>query len=103
MFLVELNHICHAYMNSGRVIVAWFRRYCEHHKTSADVLQSLRHDNPHLGVVEKKDARAARLFREQVESLAVHLWNQAGCPPRGPDGFLHTAEEQLQEAMDKRD
>lgn len=101
MFLAELHKVCLAYSNAGRVIAAWFRRYCEHHKISADVLQSLRHDNPHLGVVEKKADRAARLFREQVENLAVQLWNQQGCPSSGPDAFMTLAEQQLRKALNE--
>ena len=101
MFLAELHNVCLTYSNAGRVIAAWFRKYCEHHKVSADVLRSLRHDNPHLGVIEKKADRAARLFREQVESLAVDLWNQNGCPSSGPKVFLRDAESQLRKVLNE--
>lgn len=101
LFLTELQNICLIYGNAGRVVSAWFRRYCEHHKISADVLQSLRIDNPHLGVVEKKSDRTARLFNEQVEKLALELWNQRNCPDSGPDGFKGEAEEQLRRELSK--
>lgn len=48
----------------GKVIAGWFKRYCDHHGITPDVLNSLRAEHTGLGTAEKMEARKARLFRE---------------------------------------
>lgn len=100
MFLTELHHACLDFSNTGKFIGAWFRRYVEHNNISPDVIPSLRHDNPHLGVVEKKTDRNARLFREKTQQLAIQMWTDSGCPESGPDPFMANAENELKRLMD---
>jgi hypothetical protein len=88
--------------NAGRQIAAWFKRYCEHHSITPDVLKSLRDEHRGLGVLEKNEDRTARLLRESVEELAVILWDEAGRPDGGPSQFHLRAEEQLRQALDGR-
>lgn len=85
--------------NAGRVIAARFKRYCEHHRITPKVLNSLRAEQLGLGTAEKTDARKARLFREKVEELELDLWRQAGKPEGGPVQFRLIAQQQLKRAL----
>lgn len=85
--------------NAGRVIAGWFKRYCDHHGITPDVLNSLRAEHTGLGTAEKEDARKARLFREKVEELELELWRQAGKPEGGPVQFRLVAQQQLRQAL----
>ncbi len=85
--------------NAGRVIAGWFKRYCDHHGITPDVLNSLRNEHTGLGTAEKEDARKARLFREKVEELELELWKQAKRPEGGPIQFRLLAQEQLKQAL----
>lgn len=100
MFLTEIWRTCLELGNAGRVIAAWFRRYCEHHQVSVDVLPSLSHENPGIGTQEKEADRTRRLFREKAQELATELWNQNGRPNGGSIQFLPAAQEQLREALE---
>lgn len=86
--------------NVGRVIGAWFKRYCDHHDIVPDVLNSLRSEHTGLGTAEKEEARKARLFREKAEELELELWRQAGKPEGGPVQFRLLAQQQLKQALD---
>lgn len=99
MFLCEIWKCSLLIGNAGRLIAAWFGRYCEHHGLSPDVLNSLRHDHSGIGRAEKEDNRKARLFREKAEELAMELWKQHGRPEGGPAQFLLVAREQLNRAI----
>lgn len=85
--------------NAGRVIAGWFKRYCDHHGITPDVLNSLRAEHSGLGIAEKEDARKARLFREKVEELEIEIWRHAGKPEGGPVQFRLIAQQQLEQAL----
>jgi len=85
--------------NAGRVIAGWFRRYCDHHGITPNVLNSLRAEHAGLGTAEKEEVRKARLFREKVEEIEVELWRQAGKPEGGPVQFRLIAQQQLKQAL----
>jgi len=89
--------------NASRVIVEWFKHYCDHHRITPDVLRSLRSEHTGLGTAEKEDVRKARLFREKVEELELQLWKQAGKPEGGPVQFRLLAQEQLKQALNGED
>lgn len=84
LFLTEVWKCGLEIGNAGRVIAGWFKRYCDHHGITPDVLNSLRAQHAGLGTAEKEEARKARLFREKVEELELELWRQAGKPEGGP-------------------
>lgn len=99
MFLTETWKCSLTINNAGRVMVGWFRHYCDHHSVSPDVLKSLRDDLAGLGAEEKEADRQERLFREKVEELEMELWKRAGRPEGGPVQFRAAAREQLRRAM----
>lgn len=99
LFLTELCHCAHEIGCAGRVVAGWFKRYCNHHGITPDVLNSLRHEHTGLGTAEKEIDRKARLFREKVEELELSLWKQAGKPEGSPVQFRHLAQEQLKQAL----
>jgi len=99
MFLSELWKCGLEIVNVGGVIADWFKRYCDHHGITPDVLNSLRDEHPGLGTAEKKEAIKDRLFREKVEELELELWKQAGKPEGGPVQFRLRAQEQLKNAL----
>lgn len=95
LFLTELWKCSLQIGNAGRIIARWFNQYCEHHQVTADVLNSLLHENPGIGSQEKEASRRERLFREKTEELALELWKQNGSPVGGPMQFLHAAQHEL--------
>ena len=103
LFLTEVWKCGLEIGNAGRVIAAWFKRYCDHHGITPDILNSLRSEHTGLGVAEKEEARKARLFREKVEELELELWKEAGKPEGGPVQFRHLAQEQLRQALDGKE
>lgn len=103
MFLMEMWKRSLEIGNAGRVIAGWFNRYCEHHNTSPDVVQSLRHDHAGLGAEEKDEERKVRLFGEKTEQLAIEIWKQKGSPEGGHFQFIATAHEQLRQALDMKE
>jgi hypothetical protein len=99
LFLTELWQCSIDIQTAGRVIAAWFTRYCDHHRVSPDVLPSLRHEHPGIGAAEKAEAREVRIFGEKAEALAISLWNERGCPPGGHVQFRSEAEQLLSKTM----
>lgn len=99
LFLTGMWQCSLKIVNAGRMIAEWFRRYCEHHRISPQVLNSLRNDIPGIGTDEKVEDRQARLFREKVEELERTLWINAGRPEGGPVQFRTQAREQLHRAL----
>lgn len=95
MFFTEMWNLALEILNAGKVIAVWFELYCDHHKITPDVLDSLQHHHSGLGVTEKEEARRARLFKEKAEQLAIDLWEQAGKPMGGPGLFDDVAMKQL--------
>ncbi|MDB5308413.1 MAG: hypothetical protein JWO38_2615 [Gemmataceae bacterium] len=95
MFLTKIWTCTLEIGNVGRIIAGWFKAYCDHHGVTPDVLNSLHRDLRGLGAEEKEEDRRKRLFQEQVEKLAVDLWEQAGQPQGGHMQFLARAREQL--------
>jgi hypothetical protein len=95
MFLTETWKLTLEIGNAGRQIAGWFKHWCDHHRVSPDVLNSLHHDHAGLGAAEKEEARRERLFREKAEQLAADLWEQAGRPAGGPSQFLAAASAEL--------
>lgn len=103
MFFTEIWRCSLEIGNAGKVIAAWFKRYCEHHGVAPDVLNSLRHGHSGLGASEKEEDRKARLFREKTEELAMDLWKQNGRPEGGPTQFLLMAREKLNQALQRHE
>lgn len=99
MFLTELWKSCLQICSAGRLIAWWFRRYCEHHQVSAEVLGSLAAEIPGIGSGEKEAARRERLFKEKAEDLAIEIWKENGRPDGGPMQFFPLAQEQLRRGM----
>ena len=99
MFLTELWKSSLLICNAGRVITGWFRRYCEHHQVSTDVLASIASAIPGIGTKEKEAARKERVFKEKAENLAIELWKMSGRPEGGTMQFFPAAQEQLRKAM----
>jgi hypothetical protein len=99
LFLTEL-HACSLHMrNAGVIIADFYDRYCQYHKVSSDVLASVASVNPGIGILEKKEARKARIFREKAEELAKMIWMNKGCPTGGHIQFINQASEQLKHAI----
>lgn len=103
LFLTEVWKCGLEIGNAGRVMAGWFKRYCDHHGVTPDVLNSLRSEHSGLGAAEKEEARKARLFREKVEELELELWRQAGKPEGGPVQFRFLAQQQLKQALNGED
>jgi hypothetical protein len=99
LFLGELWFTAHAIHCAGRVIAGWFDQYCRHHQLTPDILRSLLHEHPGLGIIEKEADKSDRLFREKVEQLAAALCEQSGSPPGDSGRFLHQAHDQLKKAL----
>ena len=99
LFLTEVWQCGLEIGSAGRVIADWFKRYCDHHRITPDVLSSLRTEHTGLGTAEKEEVRKARLFREKVEELELELWKQAGKPEGGPVQYRMLAQEQLKRAL----
>jgi len=99
LFLGELWSTGHEIRCAGQVISRWFNRYCKYHNLTPDVLNSLLHEHPGIGTIEKEANRTARILCEKTQELAVELWKQRGSPPSGPVHFLHPAHEQLTKAL----
>jgi hypothetical protein len=85
--------------NAGVIVADFYDRYCKYHKISSDVLASVVNDNPGIGMLEKKEARKARLFQEKVEELSMKIWITNGRPIGGPMQFINQAREQLKAAI----
>lgn len=100
LFISELRNCGLQISNIGRVIAGWFRRYCEHHGITPDVLRSLQADHQGIGAGEKDADRKARLFKEKAEGLAMDLWNEHGSPPGGHTQFIAEAEVILRKATE---
>lgn len=99
MFLTEIWKCSLTIRNAGSIIGGWFNAFCAHHRVTPDVLNSLHHDLPGLGAEEKEGDRRKRLFQEQVDKLALDLWEQAGRPQGGHTQFLALAREQLTDIL----
>jgi hypothetical protein len=95
LFLSELWITGNQIRCAGQVVSRWFDRYCQHHKLTPDVLNSLLHEHPGIGSLEKEADRLERLLGEKTQELSVELWQQSGSPPAGPVHYLHQAHEQL--------
>jgi hypothetical protein len=95
LFLGEIWGCALQLKNAGKIISWWFKVYCDHHKISPDVLDSLTKQVSGLGAGEKEKDRQARLFQEKVEKLAQDLWEQNGRSAGGPAQFLAVAKEEL--------
>lgn len=100
MFLNELLLCSLKIKNAGQIIATWFQGYCECHDLTPDILNSLRHEHPGLGKVEKEEDKKTRLFREKSEELAMEIWEQSGCSEGGPMLFLLMARQQLTSALE---
>ena len=99
LFLTEL-HACSLHIrNAGVIIADFYDRYRQYHKVSSDVLASVASVNPGIGILEKKEARKARIFREKTEELAKTIWMNSGCPEGGHMQFINQASEQLKQAV----
>ncbi|MGA2173126.1 MAG: hypothetical protein ABSG82_09010 [Sedimentisphaerales bacterium] len=99
LFLTEL-HACSLHiLNAGRIIANFYDRYLQYHKVSSDVLASVASVNPGIGILEKKEVRKARIFREKAEELAKTIWMNSGCPEGGHMQFINQASEQLKHAV----
>ena len=99
IFLSEIWKLSIEVGNAGKLIAWWFKHYCDHHGLTPDILNSLRDDHFGLGDTEKEKDRAARLFREKAEDLAMELWKKNGRPEGGPTQFLASARAQLAEVL----
>lgn len=95
IFLFEVSGCSLEILNAGRVITAWFSRYCRTHGMSPDVLNSLSEDHAGVGSLEKEDARSARKLQERIDALAFSLWQHEGCPVGGFAAFIPQAKDQL--------
>ena len=95
LFLTELYACSLHIRNAGVIIADFYDRYCQYHKISSDVLVSMANDNPGIGMLEKKEAREARIFRKKTEELAKNFWISKGRPDGGPKQFIKQASEQL--------
>lgn len=99
LFLTEVWKCSLEICNAGNPIAYWFKRYCDHHGITPDVLSSLRAIHSGIGTSEKKEVRNARLFREKVEELELELWKRADKPEGGPMLFRLVAQQQLRQAL----
>lgn len=99
LFLSELWACGLDIINAGRVIVGWFKKYCEIHGISPSIVPSIRDDHEGLGTIEKKEVREKRLFDERVEELAKQLWAQNECPPGGHEQFRMAARTMIENAL----
>ncbi len=99
LFLSELHFAGRQIHNAGKIIAAWFARYCKHNKLTPDILNSLLHEHPGIGTIEKQADKEERVLGEKTKELATELWKAAGSPPSGPVHFLHDAHEQLVAAL----
>jgi hypothetical protein len=99
LFLTEL-HACSLHiLNAGGIIADFYDRYRQYHKVSSDVLASVASVNPGIGILEKKEVRETRIFREKAEELAKTIWRNNGCPEGGHMQFINQASEQLKWAV----
>jgi len=89
--------------NAGVMIADFYHLYCRFHKVSPSILASVSSSIPGLGMLEKKEDRQARIFREKSEELAMTIWQNSGRPQGGPTQFLLQARAQLSAALEKVD
>ena len=62
-------------MQNAVVIIANFcGLYCDHHKATVDVLDSVSKDNPGIGTLETKRARFERILYKKADELAQAIW-----------------------------
>jgi hypothetical protein len=101
LFLSEVWGCALEICNVGRVIAAWYRKYCERNPHSVDVLQSLHDEHAGIGSLEKEADRRQRIFDEKVKEFAIELWRQHGCPESGPDSFTEAARDALKKVLDE--
>jgi hypothetical protein len=95
LFLTEVWKCALQMSNAGAIMAEFYDRYCRCHDVPCGVLASLRSDHPGLGVLEKKEAQAARVLREKAEELAKALWERSGRPEGGHTPFIKPALERL--------
>jgi hypothetical protein len=100
LFLTAIWECTVAMMESGRVIVGYFSRYCEHHGVTPDILDSILRDNPGVGAAEKQEARTERLLGEKAEELAKAMWESKGRPDGGYLQFVDEARERLRKSLE---
>jgi len=103
LFLAELWHCTLDILNGGKIIVSFYDNYCRCHKISTDVLTSIAHNNPGIGILEKKETRQARLFQEKIKQLAEMLWENSGSPEGGVGLFIEQAQTQLKQTLNWED
>nr|WP_123784857.1 hypothetical protein [Pirellula staleyi] len=99
LFLKELQEVSFKVANAGRVIDAWFARYCQHQQIKPMVLTSIADHHPGLGTMEKASDKNERLKSEKIVQLANSMWQASGSPEGGPEMFLLRARESLEEAF----
>jgi hypothetical protein len=99
LFLTAIWHSAVHMWNGGRIIANFFGRYCQYHALGPDLLQSLAHEHPGFGTLEKREQRASRILHEKAGPVASVLWERAGRPEGGPQQFLKPAIEQITAAM----
>lgn len=101
LFLTEVWKGALIIGSAGGVIADFLERYCQSHGVASGVLASVRTDHPGIGVLEKKEAQAARVLREKAEELAQALWDRAGQPEEGHAPFVDQALRDLMAATGK--
>jgi hypothetical protein len=99
LFFTEIWACSLKIRNAGVIVADFYDRYCKYYKISSDVLTSIFNDNPGIGMLEKKEARKARLFQKKVEELSVKIWITNGRPIGGPMKYVNQAREQLKAAI----
>jgi len=87
--------------NVGKLISWWFKRYCDHHGVSPDVLDSLYNCHIGIGTAEKERDRQERILEEKVQQLASELWAEAGYTHGGPSQYCNLAREQLTKLLSR--
>ncbi len=99
LFLSAMWHCALHMRNAGVIIASFYERYCAHHRCSPELLVSVGTAHPHIGALEKKEVRRARILREKAEELAMTLWQQRGRPEGGLAQFFNEARDRLNTAV----
>lgn len=101
LFLSELHRCSLHILNVGNVIAGFYSRYCQCHRISPVVLESVAKKHPGIGVLEKQEDRQERLIQEKAKDLALSLWKNNGGPEGGPEQFTQQAHEQLKKSLNR--
>ena len=99
MFLTELWKLSLEIGNAGRFISAWFRRYCDHHNVSPNIIDSVKMISEGIGSLETNAVRSDRILNEKAIPVAEQLWVDAGKPEGGPHIFHKQARKKVSELL----